>query len=158
MSSNVNQVLSLTSLNAGTPLCSDKSYLHVPGPYSWDRNSPLWADVDFLLHWPLDPQTRLQASSPWPSHFTQKATERLSRVTAPKEGTCMYTRGFPVAQGKRTCLQWRSCSRLRFNPWVGRSLEEGRVTRSRTTLAWRVPWTEEPGRVHATESDTAEGT
>ena len=47
MSSNVNQVLSLTSLNAGTPLCSDKSYLHVPGPYSWDRNSPLWADVGF---------------------------------------------------------------------------------------------------------------
>jgi len=31
-------------------------------------------------------------------------------------------------------------------PGLGRSLEEGMVTHS-TVLAWRVPWTEDPGRL-----------
>ena len=32
-----------------------------------------------------------------------------------------------------------------FNPWVGKNpLEEGMATRS-NVLAWRIPWTEEPG-------------
>ena len=30
-------------------------------------------------------------------------------------------------------------------PGLGRSLEEGMATHS-NTLAWRIPWTEEPGR------------
>jgi len=34
--------------------------------------------------------------------------------------------------------------RLRFDPWVRRSLEEGMATHS-SILAWRIPWTEEPG-------------
>ena len=34
-----------------------------------------------------------------------------------------------------------------FNPWVRKKpLEEGMVTHS-SILAWRIPWTEEPGRL-----------
>ena len=34
----------------------------------------------------------------------------------------------------------------RFDPWVGKiSLEEGMATHS-SFLAWRIPWTEKPGR------------
>ena len=33
-------------------------------------------------------------------------------------------------------------------PGMGRSLEKGRTTHS-SIVAWRVPWTEEPGRLQA---------
>ena len=39
----------------------------------------------------------------------------------------------------------RRCKRCSFNPWVGKiPLEEGMATHS-SILAWRIPWTEEPG-------------
>ena len=46
-----------------------------------------------------------------------------------------------------------------FNPWVGKiPLEKGMATHS-TILAWRIPWTEEPGRLQSRgrkELDTTE--
>ena len=33
--------------------------------------------------------------------------------------------------------------RCRFDPWIGRSLEE--MATHSTILAWRIPWIEEPG-------------
>ena len=36
-------------------------------------------------------------------------------------------------------------------PWVGRSLEESMITHS-SILAWRIPWTEEAGRLHSMAS------
>ena len=45
-------------------------------------------------------------------------------------------------------------------PGLGRSLEEGMATPS-SILAWRIPWTEEPGGLQSTgsqESDTTEVT
>ena len=39
----------------------------------------------------------------------------------------------------------RRCKRCSFNPWVGKiPLEEGKATYS-SILAWRIPWTGEPG-------------
>ena len=39
--------------------------------------------------------------------------------------------------------------RLRFDPWVGKiPLEAGTATHS-SILAWRIPWTEEPGRLQS---------
>ena len=49
------------------------------------------------------------------------------------------------AQMVKTCLQ---CRRLRFYPWVGKiPLEKGMATHS-SILAWEIPWTEKPGRLH----------
>ena len=46
-------------------------------------------------------------------------------------------------------------------PGSGKPLEEGMATHS-SILAWRIPWTEEPGRLHTVhrvaESDTTEAT
>jgi len=42
-------------------------------------------------------------------------------------------------------------------PGSGRSLEEGMATHS-SILAWRIPWTEEPGRLQSKELDTTEVT
>ena len=37
--------------------------------------------------------------------------------------------------------------RPKFDPWVGKILlEKGMATHS-SILAWRIPWTEEPGRL-----------
>ena len=49
------------------------------------------------------------------------------------------------ASGKEPACQCRRHKRHRFNPLVD-PLEEGIATHS-STLAWRIPWTEEPGRL-----------
>ena len=51
---------------------------------------------------------------------------------------------FWVAQQQRIHLQCRSHW---FDPWVGRSLEEGMTVHS-SILAWRISWTEKPGGLH----------
>ena len=48
--------------------------------------------------------------------------------------------------GKEPACQRRRCG---FNPWVREDpLEEGMATHS-GILAWRIPWTEQPGRVQS---------
>ena len=47
--------------------------------------------------------------------------------------------------GKEPSCQCRSHRRHGFDPWVGNDpLEEGMAVHS-SILAWRIPWTEEPG-------------
>ena len=55
--------------------------------------------------------------------------------------------GFPGGiGGKESICQ---CKRLRFNPWVRKiPLVEEMATHS-SILAWRIPWTEEPGGLQA---------
>ena len=50
--------------------------------------------------------------------------------------------------GKESACQ---CRRHRFGPWLDYPLEEEMATHS-SILAWRIPWTEEPGRLQSTGS------
>ena len=54
--------------------------------------------------------------------------------------------GFPGgASSKEPTWQCRRYKRCGFNPWVGKTpLEKDMATHS-SILAWRIPWTEEPG-------------
>ena len=54
--------------------------------------------------------------------------------------------GFPGgASGRESICQCRRHKRHGFNPWAGKNpLEEGMTTHS-SILAWKIPWTEEPG-------------
>ena len=56
--------------------------------------------------------------------------------------------GFPRgASGKELTYQCRRQKRLEFDVWVEKiPLEKGVATHS-SILAWRIPWTEEPGRL-----------
>ena len=62
------------------------------------------------------------------------------------------SRASPVAQGYRICLQPQK-TRVRSLSWQD-PLEEGMATHS-SILAWRIPWTEEPGRLQAKGSHRA---
>ena len=54
----------------------------------------------------------------------------------------------PVVQWQRIGLQFRSRSRGGFDSWVRQiPLEKGLATHCRI-LAWRIPWTEQPGGLH----------
>ena len=49
------------------------------------------------------------------------------------------------SDGKEICLQ---CGRPRFDPWVrspGEDPQEKGMATHSSILAWRIPWTEEPG-------------
>ena len=63
--------------------------------------------------------------------------------------------GFPGAHMVKIYLQ---CGRPGFDPWIWEDpLEKGTVTHS-SILAWKIPWTEEPGRLQPMElqRDTTE--
>ena len=40
------------------------------------------------------------------------------------------------------CSRWK---RLRFNPWVQKNCLEKEMATHSSTLAWKIPWTEDPG-------------
>ena len=54
----------------------------------------------------------------------------------------LHSGGLPWWLRRATCLQ---CGRPRFDSWIGKiPPEKGMATHS-SLLAWRIPWTEEPG-------------
>ena len=68
-------------------------------------------------------------------------------------GPSYATEGFPGgASVKEPACQWRRHKRHGFNPWVGNNPLEEAVAAHFCVLAWRIPWTEEPGRLQSIES------
>ena len=58
--------------------------------------------------------------------------------------------GFPCgSSGKEPSCQGRRHKTHRFNPWVGKILWGNGITTHSRVLAWRIPWTEEPGGVYS---------
>ena len=80
-------------------------------------------------------------------HGVAKSQTRLSDFTF----TFMIKEGFPGgASGKEPACQCVRCKRGGFNPWVGK-IAWRRAWHS-SILAWRIPWTEEPGGLQSTGS------
>ena len=62
------------------------------------------------------------------------------------------TQGFPGgASGKESTCNAGDTEDVGSIPGPGRSLEEGTATHS-SILAWRIPWTEQPGGLYSTGS------
>ena len=75
----------------------------------------------------------------------------ISKITCHYEPSC-----FPGgSDGKKVCLQ---CMRPGFSPWVGKIPLEREMAPHSSTLAWKIPWTEEPRRLQSmgSQSDTTE--
>ena len=60
-------------------------------------------------------------------------------VSVPETGFFFF-----LTMQRRICLQY---SRPRFNPWVGKT--PWRRAAHSSILPWRIPWTEEPGRLQS---------
>ena len=81
----------------------------------------------------------------WSAFHTENCASSLST-------TCVL-QGFPgISSCKELACQCRRCKRHRFDLWVG-CLEEGTAAHS-SILAWRIPQTEEPGRLQSMGSQT----
>ena len=62
----------------------------------------------------------------------------------------MYMWGFPGgARGKAPACRCRSRKRHGLEPWVGKTPLEKEMATLSSILAWRIPWTEEPGRLQS---------
>ena len=84
---------------------------------------------------------------------------RSSGIRSWRLGTFVLKQGFPGGARNRTHLQKQQMKEMwvRSLSWED-PLEEGMATHS-STLAWRIPWTEEPGGLQSwdhRESDTTE--
>ena len=60
-----------------------------------------------------------------------------------------------MAQWIRLLLQCRRCG---FDPWVGKTPLEKEMATHSSILAWRIPWTEEPGGLQSMESQETDVT
>ena len=103
------------------------------GNIPWRRE---WEPTPVFLPGEPHGQRNLAGFSPW-GHKESDTTERL---------TLHYTCG---TNGKEPICQCRRHKRCGFNPWISKiPLEEGLAIHS-TILTWRIPWTEEPGRLQS---------
>ena len=59
------------------------------------------------------------------------------------------------ASGKESACQFRRLRRCKFSPWSGRSPGGGNGNYS-CILAWKIPWTEQPGRIQSMGSQRVE--
>ena len=68
---------------------------------------------------------------------------------------CRDNQGFPSgASGKLPACHCRRCKGRKFDPWVRKiPLEKGMSIHS-TILVWRIPWTEKPGGLWSTDSQS----
>ena len=103
------------------------------GNIPWRRE---WEPTPVFLPGEPHGQRNLAGFSPW-GHKESDTTEQL---------TLHYTCG---PNGKEPICQCRRHKRCGFNPWIRKiPLEEGPAIHS-TILTWRIPWTEEPGRLQS---------
>ena len=56
------------------------------------------------------------------------------------------------ASGKELTCQCRRLKRYKFSPWVGKRPWKRKRQPTPVILAWRKPWTEEPGALQSIES------
>ena len=66
----------------------------------------------------------------------------LSLCPGSVESSCLHCELPRWLGGKESACQGR---RRRFDPWVGRDPLEEEITAHSSILAWRIPWTGEPG-------------
>ena len=90
-------------------------------------------------------------SQKWKTYDFRLGNQRESRLILITVVITLYPLRFPpMAHRWRIRLQGRSCSRRRFDPWVGKIPLEEDIAIHSSNLAWRIPWTEEPGGLQST--------
>ena len=116
-------------------------------------NPEFWASFfsiqEIEVKLPVDIKGRDQSSVyRWSWGIANVSPETISLCN--KYGNC-----FPGGtSGEELAYQCRRHKRCGFDPWVGKTpLEESMATHS-GLLAWRIPWSEEPGRLQSMGSQS----
>ena len=73
-------------------------------------------------------------------------TQYLAGTIGAEARMCQLNTSAWWLRWQRTYLQ---CRRPRFNPWVGKIPWRRKWSTHSRILAWRIPWTEEPGRLQS---------
>ena len=129
------------------------SYKHSPCFPNSEPCSHLLPSSISMSTWPNPSQLTPNWTQVLPPQDTQSTFAGLSEyVTAPSMPTDSRSLkalvGLPRQHsGKEPACQCRSHRRCRFNPWVGKNPLEGCMPTHSSILAWKIPWTEEPGRL-----------
>ena len=84
-----------------------------------------------ILEWVAYPFCR-GSSQPWNWTWVSCTADRFFTIWAARES--------------------QQCGRPRFNPWVRKIPLEKKMATHSSILAWRIPWTEEPGGLQSMES------
>ena len=87
---------------------------------------------------------------PWVCTTDQR---KIGLCSMNKLSLITFRRASLVAMWLRICLQ---CRRRRFDPWVGKIPWRRAWQSTPVLLAWRIPWTEEPGRLKSMRSQRVE--
>ena len=112
------------------------------GPRCWGTRR----NVVSTTHWTF------KSSPAWDisSGLDQYTSQSLLQIRLTNCSNLYLRLGFPAgARGKEPTLQCRRHKRQEFDPWVGKI--HWRRTRQplSSTLVWRIPWTEEPGKLQS---------
>ena len=140
---------------------------------NWLRSCPLCHSV--LSHfsrvqlfetlWTVAPQASLfiwffrqEYWSRWPSHpprdCPNPGTEPGSAALQ-ADSLLLNQRGSPPFHSRCSRFQFRRCNRHGFDPWVGK-IPGRRKMWPASILAWKLPWTEEHGRLQSMGSHMIE--
>ena len=106
----------------------------------WRRK---WQPTPVFLPGESHGQRSLVGCSPW-SRTESDTTEATWQQTHE-----LWIRGSPDGtSGTESTCQSRRCKRCRFDPWV-KKIPWSRKWQPSSVLAWKVPWTEETGRLQS---------
>ena len=153
-------LLLLPSILPSIRVFSNESVLHIRWPKYWSFSFSI-SLISFKIDWldllavqgTLKSLLQHHSSKPsilWRSAFFIVQLSHLYMTTGninPEWGVGAWGHPSPTS-GRELACQFR-CKRHGFHPWVREDpLEEGMATHS-SILAWRIPWTEEPGRLQS---------
>ena len=96
-----------------------------------------WAAVSGVAQSPTRLKRLSSSSSNPPYSISQSIKKAFRRASLPRLPRWL--------SGKESACLCRRHKRCGFNPWVGKIPPEKEMTTHSSTLAWRTPWTEEPG-------------
>ena len=92
-------------------------------------------------------QPRMLYASRLSFRFAGEVKSFIDKQRLREFSTTKQALGFPHgSEGKSICLQ---CGRPGINPWIGKIPLEKEMATHPSTLAWKIPWTEEPGSLQS---------
>ena len=124
--------------------CKKKMYIF-KRRYGMEREYRLNWSI-FSTQSPLAVSHEIPQSTMWYTYIQQNITRLLKGMELCRLQRCRWTWGLPGGtSGKEPAYQCKRHKRFKFDPQVGKIPWKRALATHSSILAWRIPWTEEPG-------------